>query len=475
MNERLPYETQLPAKWDELPLPDENKAWDDMRRRLEEDNDGGAIAWWRRGCVLWGSLLLVFLATGWWWMQSKQNDSNKNQKSNQVIVHENKTGKDDPANVVNPKIKAKDTTGTTGSKELTQSDQGEAGNPINNELINFRPGNRNKKERQEDAVFVTKTGATKRRAQSETKKQQRQPDGVQDEIPGKAVSAVSNNISLTGNENNSTSVSLENIDNKFDSVSIKIQAAPLNEKKSDTVIQKTGNVNEDSSRKKPLFFSIGIAMYQQLPVAGQKFVPYSASGRRGSLGDYIPSVYFRVNRKDKWFVQGEFRYGAPQITKEFVYQQTIVPDTTAGSPFSNITTSKLKKTFYHQLPFSFNYFIRPDWSLGAGIQINRFNAVLSEKEVVKRNNLTLQDSLLSSAIVSSKNDPSGADVSAFKKTYLQAIVETQYKWKRVSLGARYSFGLQPYIKFTLPGGTQQQESNKSLQVFLRYELWRQEP
>jgi hypothetical protein len=52
------------------------------------------------------------------------------------------------------------------------------------------------------------------------------------------------------------------------------------------------------------------------------------------------------------------------------------------------------------------------------------------------------------------------------------VFETQYRWKRFSLGARYSFGLQPYIVFTLPGGTQQRERNKSLQVFLRYEIWK---
>ena len=79
MSERLPYEEQLPHQWDALPLPDENLAWADMKRRLEEDDDRKPIAWWRRGCMLWGFLLVGLLATGWWifrpdkWFDKKNN------------------------------------------------------------------------------------------------------------------------------------------------------------------------------------------------------------------------------------------------------------------------------------------------------------------------------------------------------------------------------------------------------------------
>jgi hypothetical protein len=55
---------------------------------------------------------------------------------------------------------------------------------------------------------------------------------------------------------------------------------------------------------------------------------------------------------------------------------------------------------------------------------------------------------------------------------MQALIETQYQWKRFTAGARYSFGLQPYLKFKLPGGEQREERNSSMQLFIRYELWR---
>src|SRR5262245_2675068 len=69
MNERLPYEDQLNQQWDELPLPDENMAWEDMKRRLEEDDDDTLVPFWLRGCGLWGLLGIVLLGLGWWWLR----------------------------------------------------------------------------------------------------------------------------------------------------------------------------------------------------------------------------------------------------------------------------------------------------------------------------------------------------------------------------------------------------------------------
>jgi len=56
MNERLPYEEQLSEKWNDLPLPDENMAWADMRRRLDEEEKRRVIPFWLNGCAGWGLL-----------------------------------------------------------------------------------------------------------------------------------------------------------------------------------------------------------------------------------------------------------------------------------------------------------------------------------------------------------------------------------------------------------------------------------
>ena len=38
MNEYLPYEDELKKQLDDLPLPSEDIAWDDMKQRLDKDD-----------------------------------------------------------------------------------------------------------------------------------------------------------------------------------------------------------------------------------------------------------------------------------------------------------------------------------------------------------------------------------------------------------------------------------------------------
>jgi hypothetical protein len=173
-----------------------------------------------------------------------------------------------------------------------------------------------------------------------------------------------------------------------------------------------------------------------------------------------------MEKQDRWFLQSEFRYGAPQHTKQFTYEQVITIDTFTQSTITN--SSVVKKTFYHQLPLTFNYYFAKNWSVGAGIQWNKFYSAVAEQDVKRRRPGTQIDSVISKGIVKVSNDSS----TAFVKSWWQGVFQTQYQWKRFSIGARYSFGLQPYIKFTLPNQPVQEEKNSSLQIFLRYELWR---
>jgi hypothetical protein len=191
-------------------------------------------------------------------------------------------------------------------------------------------------------------------------------------------------------------------------------------------------------------------------------------GRRGSLADYIPPVYIRLYRKNNWFIQSEFRYGAPQYTKEFLYKQDISMDT--SQTLVTTTSTRLKKTYYHQLPLTFNYFVSKNLSVGGGIIWNRFVSAISAQDIIQHNNLTGADSIISKETILHSKLTDSANV--FVNSYFHVLLEAQYKRERFSLGAKYAVGLQPYIRFILPLGISQQEKNSSITLFLRYELWR---
>jgi len=467
MNDRLPYEEQLAQQWDNLPLPDENMAWADMKRRLEEDDDDSLIPFWLRGCGLCGLLFVVLSGIGWWTLRQPKNENKKEQAVIQQEAGSKKDGKKDTTPLVINKPREQ----SNADKSFTGKRNDNDSIPVNrqiqkNEIIAGNTKRAINKTKIEEA-FSTQ-GSLKSTSKIKEGKQLIDKDSVS-VTPGSELKAESNNPEpeiKTSNPGVIVNNSSDSIADAKNTDSIRSDLKDSVKKKDPEQTVKDNILKTDSSKQRSISFSAGIAIHQLLPVDGQKLTPYNSQGRKGSLADYIPAIFVRMYKNDKWFLQSEFRYGAPQYTREIVYQQKGVLDTFGTT--NTITSAKLKKTFYHQLPVSFNYFVLPDWSIGGGFVWNKFKGAISEQDVVQRTVSTGIDTVLSKGVIlNSKN----AD-SNFARSYFQALVETQYRWKRFSLGARYSFGLQPYLKFTLPGGRQQSERNRSLQVFLRYELWK---
>lgn len=477
MNDRLPYEEQLAQQWNDLPLPDENMAWEDMKQRLEEDDDDALIPFWLRGCGLWGLLFVVLSGIGWWTLRQPTNENKKEQAVIQQEAGSKKKKdekKDTTALIINKAGESNDDKSFTDKRNDNdsipvnkQSQKNKIITKGDSEVLIVNTKRRISKIKIEEPYSKQRTVKTTRKIKEgkqiidkdditvtpgiELKIEGNDPEQViKKNKPGDIVKDSSNGISINAKDTDATHADLKD----------SIRKKPHEETAKDNILKK------DSSRQRSISFSSGIAIYQLLPVDGQKLTPYNSQGRKGSLADYIPSVFFRMYVNEKWFLQSGFRYGAPQYTREILYQQKGVLDTFGTT--NTITSATLKKTFYHQLPVSFNYFVLPDWSIGGGFVWNKFKGAISEQDVVQRTVATGIDTILSKGVIlNSKN----AD-SNFARSYFQALIETQYRWKRFSLGAKYSFGLQPYLKFTLPGGRQQNERNRSIQVFLRYELWK---
>jgi hypothetical protein len=173
----------------------------------------------------------------------------------------------------------------------------------------------------------------------------------------------------------------------------------------------------------------------------------------------------RVQKQNKWFVQAEFRYGGPQSVKEFSFSRKTDYDTTNLK--ITTTTQWLKKTYYHQLPLSFNYYLRPNLSVGIGGMYSRFYGAVTEQEI-KIQNVSAGTETIFKQIIPIKHFTD----SFLYKTQVHVLVQADYQWKNLSFGLRYAKDMQPYIKFTKPDGTVDEEKNQSLQLVVRYQLWK---
>lgn len=484
MEQKLPYEQQLSEQWINLPQPNEDICWADMKKRLEEDDDERPIIfWWRRGCGLWGLLLIAMVSIGWWAYRFYSNNHIApvgGQSAQQTTKY--KTGSGEPGEREIDTAYKKNATiqkepeqalksGTNPSeserKETIQSPQKNTQQPaVATALVEQgRTGKNEIHLRQKNNKQRIKG------SNNDTNRQVAKAGIAADRKRDKETITRTNSKMDASNKTEDSNVDVQGLDS-MKSKTIDSIVKPLkdtvrkkiSDMKKDTLNSAKNPLKTDSAKKSSYFFSGGLSIHQQIPTAGQSFTPYNSLGRKGSLADYIPAPYIRFTKKDKWFVQAEFRYGAPVYGKSFIYDQNQTVDTFNNQVITN--SLRLKKTFYHQVPVSFHFNVKKGFTIGTGLVWNKFRGAIAEQELISRNRTTGIETVLSKAIIKDSS------AQSFSKSFFQAHVETQYQWKRLHFGARYNFGLQPFIKFSLPGLAEQTRRSNNLQVFFRYQLWR---
>jgi hypothetical protein len=205
-------------------------------------------------------------------------------------------------------------------------------------------------------------------------------------------------------------------------------------------------------------------VHLQIPVGGQSGTAYTYKGNTNPLIDYIPSVYINLHKGRKWFIQGEFQYGTPQSVNDFSFSQRTKYDTAVTTVTT--TTDQLEKTYYHQLLLNFNYYLRPNWSIGLGGAYSRFHGAVTQEETQATNVQT------GAQTIARQIKPiEGFTDSFLYKTQVHVLLQTDYQWKRFSLGLRYLKDIQPYIKYTRPDGGINTKKNQALEFVIRYRLW----
>jgi hypothetical protein len=449
MSEHLPYENVDP-ELNDLPLPDENESWQKMKEMLDRDDDDGHIIppVLFKSCFGWGMLLLAGLTVAWlvvrpdkWWNE-KENHSSSSEVQKQTSKQSSLETSTINSNSLVKKQKSYKLPDRIQERKYQLTQQ-----PIRhldqfNNLVNSTP-----KAKRLTTVAkgkISETNNTFRQTPGGFAKNQ--PDKVSGiPVTNQTAKAVTLDSSLTtANQQNAT---------PQDSVKPKSLTEPV-----DSTIQKK------TQPQKKLIVAAGLGLQQQIPIAGQTTVPYSYYGREGSLADYIPSIFIQLQNKHNWFVMGEFRFGAAQSVKEFSYNQNTRVDSSTMDVTT--TTMRLKKTYYHQLPFSFNYYLKPNLSIGLGGMYSRFYGAVTEKETDTWNTQT-QTSTNFKEIIHIKHFTD----SFLYKTQVHFLVQADYQWKRFSFGLRYTKDIQPYIKYTKPDGTVDEEKNQSLQLMIRYRIW----
>jgi hypothetical protein len=219
---------------------------------------------------------------------------------------------------------------------------------------------------------------------------------------------------------------------------------------------------------KRISLAAGLGLNQFFVVGSQQHSDYSSGGTTGTVSDYIPVPFIRSYLNKKLYIQLEAQINTPQYTKQLLAKNEIVSDT--GRPGRPTTESAvfINKLFYFNIPLSIHYSIFNKLYIGAGLQFSQLTNGVGLFEGKQYSSLS-PDTLTDSKIASIKNDPVYREI---KTSEWRILMDINYQWKNFIFGLRYNQSLSNFINVRISSTELTQGRNSSVQLYLRYILWK---
>ncbi len=482
MSDKLPFEDAFERKINNLPARNEGASWQKMKDLLEEKDKRRPFAWINIYTVC--SCLIIAALFGIWLMFLHEN----NEKKKAVATSQNSKGgtlliikerKDKLTQRSYQHIKSNHTLSAHNAKPdqisnytntILKIDKSSLKadalpgktHPDNlsgyNVIIAENKFNQNKKH----IIKLRKNTNSKTKADkiiSINNSQNKSSDSL---LINQSQSNV-NQPSLSDKQTSTHTLQQSN-DSKIDTSAATAVSSKKNLLHTDTTATvRQAKISFKKQRK--YFIDAGVQLNQSLPLNGQKIVAYNYQGNKNLLYDYIPSAYIKFEKDKHWFVQTEFIYVAPQLIKPFSYSRK----TKADFVMSTVTTTSdhLQKSYYTQLPLSFNFYIKPHLFVGIGAKYNWFRGAVTQHETVINDiKADSQNTIKHIVPIKAFND------SFLYKSQSALLLQTGYSWKKWSFSLRYTKALQPFITYTLPDGTISNKRNSSFLLLVGYSLYK---
>lgn len=499
MNTLLPHEEALRQQLEDLPAPNEDASWQKMKALLDKDDRRVAPPFYNK---LWMLLALLLLISGGLFIYSQKKtgrgevkaENNKNENkvpvastadivasSENKAVAENTAVANDSKRVTTLSPDGQQTntdideatTPSANSTELTannKQDQPQSAQSMRKaSQRSFAPLSGSSQSLQLNELSVSKAPIASSASVRKTTKR-RKANIKESVIAAVTTPATNDAVEVKKDEENGKVLTIANTHIlAADSAPVQpkrqLATAKTEAKKEEATKQTTATPQTPKRHTKKFFVSAGVGLQQSIPIGGQQAVKYNFNGKENTLSDYIPSAWLHLERENKWFVQTEFNYSSPQLVKDLAFSKLTTFDNNTRD--LTVTTLRLRKTYYNEIPFSFNYYLQRNWSLGIGGIYSWYRSAIVEKEIVTKN-VDTQEQMVKMQIDAVKHYTD----SFLYKSHTYLLFQTDYQWRRFSFGLRYTRDVQPYIRYTLPDGMKNDEKNWSLELLVRFRLWK---
>jgi hypothetical protein len=495
MNDQHPYEKHLADKLQQLPVPDVEPNWQRMRSLLDREMPRGGGYWkWFTGI----GIILIMLFGGTWFIIDRNDYGTANNK--QVPATENKK-----------QIGASDDSKSSTATTRNDVEDKKIDAPISTETANRKLNDQikilNKNSIIDDENLPTELRTSNQKTNTARNNQTRKPVINESQISNKEKSLDTppseeeKNTTITGNGPISNHQDLTTANPTRDIAGnnppaddirtssrfkpgnlisgINVTAAvgdsihqnyytnlfpePAAQKGAKSRSAKAKNILSGENKSLAVGFSLPLGF----PLGDQKPGGYNINAKPNVISDFLPVPHMQYHINNKMYLQTELQFMNPQyIQPVLLFQKKNEVQATNTVYYNSVYAKKL---YYFNFPLGIHYSPFQHFYLGTGLQFSSLVSGVALHEETSSPIGSNRYNLVSQRYEKFKNDTISRRLD---NNEFRLMLDANYYWRQFTVGLRYNQALSNYVNFRLNNASPLfQDKNKSLQFYLRYNLW----
>ncbi|HKH63342.1 MAG TPA: hypothetical protein VKA49_21015, partial [Flavitalea sp.] len=503
--EQQRYEKHLAEKFQQLPVPDVEPNWQQMKSLLDKEMPRGGGYWrWITGA---GILLLMLGGT---WLISRQDTGSiagtkpgkQTEAAKKDVSEESPLARSSDKTVPNKEKTVADFESATDKNSVVDKNTNQLSNETKTQNIEetLRSNDRSKTSNTGSRLTdKTKSGTKDLYLSKDAAQRQKSNPGSRDdrrhnvrsgsnEIAVSSESSKGSGVIAGQSANLTKDLSLKNSVPRYELQNTpsefevnKLAGETIKQNYSDLLAKKNAeNLKEQKSTSKTKTVkskalaavenrtvAIGLSLPLGFPLGDQKPGPYNINAKPNTVSDFLPVPHLQYHLNNKVYLQTELQIANPQfIQPVLLFQNRTLYPTTNTEHSSSVYAKKL---YYFNIPVGIHYSPFEHFYLGTGLQ---FSSLLSGVAMQEETSSVIGSgttNMLSQQYTKFKNDSIS---NMIDNSEFRLMLDANYYWKQFTVGLRYNQALSNYVSFKLNNATPYfQDKNKSLQFYLRYNLW----
>ncbi len=224
--------------------------------------------------------------------------------------------------------------------------------------------------------------------------------------------------------------------------------------------------NEDKT------FAVGLSLPMGFPIGDQQPLAYNSQAGVNTISDYIPSPHFQYHFNNKTYVQAGVQFKAPQFIHPLLLYQNQTRYAAGPDIMEEVTNITARKLYYFNIPLTIYHSPLKNFYMGTGLQYSNLLSGVAQYEQLKKRYSAggpVQEEY-ESHFSKFKNDFLSSRLNGSE---VRLLVDMSYYWSRFTVGLQYSQAFNNYVSIQVnpPLSPYVFDKNKSLQFYLRYNIW----